>query len=164
MQNQGRPDLYVAPPEDGELDHGADAGPGRGLKWLLVALAVAGAGLGTWKFLGSRTYWLDDMDRAVETARASGKPMLVFYTADWCPPCRQLKGGPLKDSKVKSFIVENYVPVKVDLTDRTGPGARSAAETGVTGIPTMIVYDAEGEETDRLVGGEIVEFLAGADR
>jgi len=162
-QEAFRPDHVRAEAAADELEPAAIAGNTTNLKRLLIVLIVAGVGLGGWKLLASRSIWLNDVDEALLIAQASGKPMLVFFTADWCPPCRQLKSGPLKDPQVKSYLVENYVPVKVDLTDRSGPGAMSAAQTGVTGIPTMILYDTQGRETDRFIGGEIVEWLASGD-
>ena len=166
MQNQGsRPDLYRGGPASTEPEFGDAVRPASSpaLKRAIVALVAAAVGFGGWKLLAGKSIWLDDVDAGLAAAQASGKPMLVFFTADWCPPCRQLKRGPLSEPGVKGYITENYVPVKVDLTDRSGSGAMNAAQTGVNAIPAMILYDTDGRETDRFVGGEIVEFLAGAD-
>lgn len=121
----------------------------------LVILAVAAAlALGGWKVLGSfQGAWLHDLDSGIEAAQASGKPMLVLFTADWCPPCRQLKNQVLSDREVDALLSEQCVRVKIDLTERGGPNARIATEYGVRGIPTMILYDHRGEEIDRIVGG-----------
>jgi thiol:disulfide interchange protein len=160
MQHEGsRPDHFRAEPAPDELEPAATTGSAPYLKWLIIVLTVAGLGLAGWKVLGSHSIWLDDVDEGLDAAQMSGKPVVMFYTADWCPPCRQLKSGLLKNPGIQSYLSENYVPIKIDLTDRSGPGAMRAGRYGVTGIPTIILYDSKGQELDRFVGGEIWEWL-----
>lgn len=124
------------------------------LIWLFVLLAATGLGLAGWKMLGaSSDGWLHDLDAGVDAADASGKPIFVLYTADWCPPCRELKRNVLSDPHIDAFLRQNYVRVKMDLTNRRGPDARTASEFGITGIPTVILYDRRGVEIDRVTGG-----------
>ena len=134
-------------------------GPSK-LIWLVV-LVAAGLGLAGWKVLdSSRHAWLDDLAVGLVVAEESGKPLFVFYTADWCPPCQQLKRDVLSDPGVDAFLEENFVRVKIDLTDRTGPNAWTASQNGVSGIPTAILYDHRGMETDRVTGGgELARWL-----
>src|SRR5689334_4983761 len=38
--------------------------------------------------------WFDgDVDAAFAAARASNKPVLLYWGAQWCPPCKQLKSA-----------------------------------------------------------------------
>jgi thiol:disulfide interchange protein DsbD len=87
------------------------------------------------------------------------KPVLVLYTADWCPPCRLLKREVLSDPKIDAFLAREYVRVKIDLTNRRGPNNRLAAKAQVTGLPTMIVFNHRRVETARMTGGEIGAWI-----
>lgn len=157
-ESGARPDLFPQPePMPEEV---ARPGGAPGLKWLAAVVLVAGLGLAGWKLLGSHDGWLHDLDEGISVSQSSGKPMFVLYTADWCPPCRALKRGVLKDPAILRSLEQNYVQVKVDLTTRSGPAVETAAQYGVSGIPTAILYDERGEEKTRLVGdGEIASWL-----
>ncbi len=154
-----RPEVFGAQSDPVDFDEAGPANKSINLRWLIVLLAVTGLGLAGWKVLGSFSGgWLHDLDAGLDASEASGKPMFVLYTADWCPPCRELKRDVLSDPDVDAFLSENYVRVKIDLSDRRGPNVRTAGENGVTGIPTMILYDYDGVEIDRVVGGGAVAY------
>ncbi len=154
-----RPEVFGSQSDPVDFDEAGPATKSINLRWLIVLLAVTGLGLAGWKVLGSSSGgWLHDLGAGVDAVEASGKPMLVFYTADWCPPCRTLKRDVLSDPDVDAFLSENYVRVKIDLSDRRGPNAGIAIDNGVTGIPTMILYDYDGVEIDRVVGGGAVAY------
>ncbi len=149
-----RPEIFRSESETSSLDEVEPKTKSINVTWLVVLLVATGLGLAGWKVLGSSSDgWLHDLDAGIDAAAASGKPMLVLYTADWCPPCRELKRDVLSDPDVDDFLSENYVRVKIDLTDRYGPNATIASENGVRGIPTVIVYDDDGMEIDRVTGG-----------
>jgi len=145
-----RPDLGIAPPE---LEV-TDAAPG----WikpivLMIVLVVLGAGIAAWKAHWPGGDWEHDFDAGLDTAENTGKPMLVLYTADWCPPCRTLKRTVLQEPEVVDQLKQRYVLVKVDLSNRSGPNAELAAYYDVTGIPTVILFGPGGDEIDRVTGG-----------
>src|SRR5690349_9331966 len=52
--------------------------------------------------------WMNNWDQAVEQCRATGKPALVLFTADWCPSCRQFESEVLSQDEVKSYLQEHY--------------------------------------------------------
>ncbi len=124
------------------------------LTWLVVLIIVVGLGLAGWKLIGSSSDpWLHDLSAGLAEAGESGKGMFVLYTADWCPPCRELKRNALRDPAVDAFLQENFVRVKIDLSSRRGPNNAIATEHEVSGIPTIILYNHRGMEIDRVTGG-----------
>ena len=148
-----RPDSYI-PAEDPDF-----AAPVGDLpRWikpvtLVIVLGLLGAGIATWTARMPRHGWERDIDAGFNKATDDGRPVFVFFTADWCPPCRRLKQGVLHDPDVMDGLAENYVLVKVDLTDRRGPNNGIAQEFGVRGIPTVVLMDMETGEYDRFTGG-----------
>jgi protein disulfide-isomerase len=123
---------------------------GRAEPWLLIVavLAVMG-GLWAWQTLPSGPVPGDgtSYDAALQTAAQSDKPVLMIFTADWCPPCKMMKRRVWPDGKVASLIEQRFVPVKVDLTDRKPNPLADRYQ--VQYIPTIVVTDATGSELAR---------------
>ncbi len=72
------------------------------------------------------------------------KPILVFYSAPWCGPCR------LSNPVVKE-IIKQFVP-KIDVVEVcTDDLPEVAEEMGVVSIPTIKIYHG-GELMDTIVG------------
>lgn len=131
-------------------------------KWLGAAIVFAVACLAWWQFgpgFAMGGSWIADWDRGIDAAEKSGKPLLVLFTADWCPPCKTLKNEVLAKSGVMARLKADFTLVKVDLTDRAGPNNRIAADYGVRGIPCLIMFNTRGEQVGRLVGAPSAEHL-----
>lgn len=90
-----------------------------------------------------------EVNRAFALARASGKPVFLYWGAVWCPPCNQVKATLFART---DFIERSraFVPVYVD-GDK--PGAQKiAARFRVQGYPTMVLFKPDGTEITRLPG------------
>ncbi len=86
--------------------------------------------------------WTHYSQAAVD--KAAGKPKLVLFTADWCPPCRRLKAYTFPDPRVQEAM-GGFVTLKADMT--TGGDAeaqRAARKWVVRGVPTMVFLDQKG--------------------
>lgn len=107
--------------------------------------------------------WYGSVDRGMQEAGRLDRPMLLFFTADWCGPCRQLKRGALSNGSVAGAIHDQFVPIKVDLTDQGGSNTALAQQFNVRGIPAMIVLDADGDVAAKWDGnpspGAMVDWL-----
>jgi thiol-disulfide isomerase/thioredoxin len=90
------------------------------------------------------------VDAAFAGAKASGRPVFLYWGAVWCPPCQQLKATvfPRPD-----FIAKTRQFVAVYL-DGDAPSAQKWGETfRISGYPTLLVLDSHGKETQRISGG-----------
>ena len=99
--------------------------------------------------------WRDDLEAAKVEARESGKPLLAYFTADWCGPCRQMKQTTWPDARVKAAL-EGYVPVQIDV-DAHGEVAR---RFGVDSIPRVLVLDPNENVVAAMSGSKDAESMA----
>jgi thiol:disulfide interchange protein len=111
------------------------------------------AGVAAYKYLHPSTTFAADGDArwnaAVERSRTWHTPALVLFTADWCPACQALHSEVLSRSEIQDEIANHYTMLTVDLTDHTRSATARAQKFGVSGIPTLIRFDAEGREVSR---------------
>lgn len=79
-----------------------------------------------------------------EEVLKSETPVLVDFWAEWCGPCRMV--GPIVEA-----LAEEYIGRLKVVKANTEECAVSAAEYGITAIPTVILFQA-GEPVETLVG------------
>ena len=90
-----------------------------------------------------------EIDAAFAVARSENKPVFVYWGAKWCPPCNQVKATLFNR---QDFIERSraFVPVYVD---GDSPGAQKiGARFHVSGYPTMVLFNPQGQEVTRLPG------------
>jgi thioredoxin-related protein len=102
--------------------------------------------------------WFDGtIDEAFATAKAAEKPVYLYWGAEWCPPCHAIKATVFRSPE---FIERSKLFVPVYL-DGDYENAQAAGQRfGVLGYPTMIVFDAAGNELTRIPGGIDLEAYA----
>jgi thiol-disulfide isomerase/thioredoxin len=95
--------------------------------------------------------WFDgDVDAAFAAARASNKPVLIFWGAQWCPSCKQLKSSVFTRP---DFIEKSRLFVPVYL-DGDLPDAQKWGDAfRITGYPTLVILKPDQTEITRLAGG-----------
>ena len=95
--------------------------------------------------------WFDgDVDAAFALASSAGKPLFLYWGAEWCPPCHQIKDQIF--SKLE-FIEKSRLFVPVYLDGDTERAQKLGDQFGVLGYPTIIVFSADGKELTRIPGG-----------
>ncbi len=104
--------------------------------------------------IGKSIRWMD-FDAGMERARGEGKPILATFVTDWCPYCSKMNTKTWRASAVAERL-EELVPVRVDVEERTGtgstPGAALAARYGVHGYPAQLLLDPDGRVVSRFDG------------
>lgn len=97
---------------------------------------------------------------AVERSHQANTPALVLFTADWCPACRALHANVLSREDVQAEIASHYTMLTIDLTEQSPAAAARASKFGVSAIPTLIRFDAQGKEVSRTHGLPPEKMLA----
>lgn len=91
----------------------------------------------------------NNVEAAFAQAKASNKPLFLYWGAVWCPPCNQVKATIFNRQE---FIEKSrhFIPVYLD---GDSPGAQKfGAQFKVRGYPTMILFKPDGSEITRLPG------------
>ncbi len=100
---------------------------------------------------GESVAWRSDESTALAEARAAGKPVLLDFTAEWCAACHELDRETWSDQDVIKELA-GFVALKLDMTKRSETTASLGERWGVSGLPTVIVLDAAGNEVERFFG------------
>lgn len=128
------------PNQAAEVDRKPRNAAGR-LLVTIVIIAVAGllmarmlVGSGTAPTPGFMPVTTDIASVAFE----GDKPIVAVVTADWCPPCQELKRNALSDERVQNLLASNAQPVMIDGTN--SQTAKSTLERlGVRVFPSTVV-------------------------
>lgn len=123
------------------------------------AFLIASAGPGS---SGPSIQWSKATEAALKEAAASGAPVIIDFTADWCVPCKELEHYTFSDGLVVDRAGK-FKTLKADFTVSGDPDAEALKKLyNVSGVPTVIFIGADGKEREelRFVGFiESKEFL-----
>ena len=104
-----------------------------------------------------------------DAAAYAGEPLVVNFFGSWCGPCNmeapdlatfsqqsgaQIVGIAVNDTEedALAFMDEYGLSFPIVIDDNS-----LGADYGITGVPTTIFLDAQGQETDRLVGASTLD-------
>ena len=85
-------------------------------------------------------------EAALARARASGKPVFVWFTADWCLTCKVNESVAIeREATRKAFDKAGVVAMRGDWTRRDPAITRFLTAHGAAGVPLYLWYPAGGE-------------------
>jgi len=88
---------------------------------------------------------------ALQEALASGQPVFVWFTADWCITCKVNEPIAIEREEVReAFEAAGVIPIRGDWSQPDPQISRFLAERGVAGIPLYLWYPAGGAEAEQL--------------
>jgi thioredoxin-related protein len=91
--------------------------------------------------------WEMMLDTAMKKSRSKNMPVLVEFFDPNCIGCQQMEKITFPDPKVKKFINENLIPVRVRYDDKP-----MAAIFNIHWTPTFLMLDSDEMEHHRIVG------------
>lgn len=84
-------------------------------------------------------------EESVSDVKVTGLPVIMDFSATWCPPCQQFK--PIfEDAKDRYSGQIEFKTIDVDAEKEL------AQQFNITSIPAIIFIDAEGNEINRIIG------------
>ncbi len=84
----------------------------------------------------------------MEASRASGRPVLVYFSAPWCYLCRKMQRLVFPDPAVSAMMGREFILAAVDVSQQE----RVKELYAITEVPTTIFLDTQGEPVLRLRG------------
>ena len=87
-------------------------------------------------------------ESGMSKANSEGKLFFVEFYADWCTPCKWMDKTTFKDNEVIDLMNSNYVALKLDI--ETDEGSSLKNQYYVKMLPTILIFNAEGEMIERV--------------
>ncbi len=91
-------------------------------------------------------------DDAKALAAKEHKVVMVDFFTTWCVWCKTLDRNTYSDVNVGKITDAKFISVKIDA--EKGEGIALAKKYGVTGYPTIMFFDKDGNVIDKVVGYE----------
>jgi thiol:disulfide interchange protein DsbD len=131
----------------------------RGMKSFKLIAGLATAVFGIWSLVGvglktetiaSPVQWAAYSPSLIDQAKASGKPVIIDFFADWCVPCKELDENTFSDPRVAERF-KAFSAVKANLTRESDPQVASLRQQySVVGVPTVVFLGLDGQERREL--------------
>jgi len=86
-----------------------------------------------------------------QKAKANNRPVLAYFTASWCAPCRMMDETTWQDPNLAEYIAKNYYAIKINVEDFDGYAYKE--EYKVTAYPTILLFQPDGTFMKRIEGG-----------
>lgn len=104
--------------------------------------------------------WRSDFATASAESKQTGKPILLRFSAVWCPPCQAMSDDSWPDPAVRQTVIERYIPVMVDVDLPANEQLSQRYDVGT--IPTIVIVDTQGQVIKRgqyMAAGTLRNFL-----
>ena len=85
-------------------------------------------------------------EETLAKARATGRPVFVWFTANWCVTCKVNESVAIeREATREAFEAAGVIALRADWTLRDEEIARFLTDRGVAGIPLYLWYPADGD-------------------
>lgn len=77
------------------------------------------------------------------------RPVMLVFTADYCPPCQYMKDEVYSDPEVADLINQNFIPIQVDLSTPGPEHVDLSRQFDVEYLPTIVILNQAQREVVR---------------
>lgn len=118
------------------------------LSALLIGLVFTALSSGNAMAAGGPKF-LSSYEAAVEKGRKTGKPVIVIFSASWCPPCQQMKNSVYPSRQVSPFH-DQFIWAYLDADKASN--SRVMRKYRTRGIPHIVFLKPDGSSVGSLRG------------
>lgn len=98
------------------------------------------------------------LDNAVQQAKVERKHVFLYFTTQWCGPCKFMEKTVFNQDTVNQYFRENYIALKIDGDSWKGEKLKKAFP--IDGYPTFFILDFNGKVENSNIGAlKVNEFL-----
>ena len=121
---------------------------------LVLCLAAAAYGFVT---KPSQLVWRPFSKSALDDALATGKPVFIDFTADWCITCKTNERFAIDTPKVRrEFLKRDVVALKADWTKGDPEITQILKQFGRAGVPMYLIYPSGNKDAQPLLLPELI--------
>ena len=90
---------------------------------------------------------------AFESARSSGKIVIVDFTADWCVNCKVLEAAVLQSEETLTLLDEKQIVSFTGDCTREGEAMELLLQLGPFQVPTLVIFDPKNPAKPTVIRG-----------
>jgi len=102
---------------------------------------------------------VQDLDAAIQTAAAEGRPAMLDFYADWCVSCLEMEHYTFTHPGVQEALADTVL-LQADVTANDRDDQELLRRFGVFGPPTIVFFGPDGVQRQ---GFEVVGFMDAED-
>ncbi len=162
--NDNQPPIVPSPEPESLPSKGKS---GRFWQWFWLTFLVVSLAYAWYSFYvpSGGAVWAVDYTTAQKQAVESDKPIIIFFTAKWCSPCRVMKREVWADEQVMATVNETFIPVMIDVDDPAAAAIVNRYRVG--GTPITIITDSTGNvvqyKQGRISKADFLEWVGELD-
>lgn len=115
---------------------------------LLLGLLISISAYANKAPASSVEFYVGNIADAKAKAAEEGKLFFVDFHAKWCAPCKWMDETTFADKDIAKMLNSNFISLKVDIDEFEGFDLKQKYK--IKYLPTILIFNAEGELIDRL--------------
>lgn len=129
--------------------------PTNVVRIILLSLALTATPGQSQRTHADEVPWSTDIEGSLRQAAASGKPVLMEFTASWCVYCKRMEKTTFTDPAVASHINEHFISVRVD----ADKNKELVTDLSIKGLPAILVVSPDLQIIERISGFQTPQAL-----